>query len=168
VTIARPIDEREAAALRRCEDQIRWYERHSTRSWRWFALVQTAAVLLAASTPILILWSSVPKAVQALPAALASVAAGLGGTFRWLQNKSRWAYAAEALKSERVFYERRASPHYGPEVWEEEALSAFVRRIEEVSMAEVSEWQSDLSRLASSDTGRSTGPRDRPSASSDS
>jgi hypothetical protein len=164
----RPIDEREAAAFKRCEDQIRWYERHSTRAWRWFAVVQTAAVLLAASTPILILWSSVPKAVQALPAALASVAAGLAGTFRWLQNKSRWAYAAEALKSERVFYETRAAPRYGPEVSDQEALSAFVRRIEEISMAEVSEWQSDLSRLASSDAARPTVPRDRPSGSSDS
>ena len=148
---ARPFDEREQAALRRCDDQIEWYSKHSVREWRWFVSVQTAAVVLAAATPVLILWGSVPKAVQALPAALASVAAGLAGTFRWLQNKTRWAYAAEALKSERVLYDTRTPPQYGSEMAEEAALAAFVRRIEEISMTEVSEWRSDLSRPASSE-----------------
>ena len=147
---AKPFEEREADALRRCDTQIEWYSTHSTRAWRWFTLVQSAAVALAAATPVLILWSSLPKAVQALPAALASVAAGLAGTFRWLQNKGRWSYAAEALKSERVQYDTRTPPSYGPELEQDEALSRFVRRIEEISMTEVSEWRSDLSRPASS------------------
>lgn len=146
-----PFDERERAAFRRCDDQIEWYTRHSAREWRWFVAVQSAAVVLAAITPVLILWSAVPKAVQALPAALASVAAGLAGTFRWLQNKTRWAYAAEALKSERVLYETRTAPGYGRELSDEDALAAFVRRIEDISMTEVSEWRSDLSRPAASE-----------------
>ncbi len=147
----RSFDEREAEAIRRCDAQIEWYSTHSVQAQRWFAVVQSAAVGLAAATPVLILWSGVPKAVQALPAALASVAAGLAGTFRWLQNKSRWAYAAEALKSERVRYDTRTPPDYGPERGEDAALAAFVRRIEEISMTEVSEWRSELARPASSE-----------------
>jgi hypothetical protein len=146
----RPVGEREQAALRRCDEQIEWYSRHSAHAWLWFAAFQSAAVVLAAATPVLILWSSVPKAVQALPAALASVAAGLAGTFRWLQNKSRWAYAAEALKSERLRYDTRTPPDYGPELADEEALAAFVGRIEAISMAEVSEWRSELTRTPAS------------------
>ena len=145
------LEERREAALRRCDEQVDWYTRHSAQAWRSFAVVQTAAVVLAAATPVLILWSSLPKALQALPAALASVAAGLAGTFRWLQNKTRWAYAAEALKSERVRYDTRTPPDYGPELDDGAALAAFVRRIEEISMTEVSEWRSELARPAPSE-----------------
>jgi hypothetical protein len=56
----------------------------------------------------------------------------------------------EALKSERVQYDTRTPASYGPELDQDEALSRFVRRIEEISMTEVSEWRSDLSRPASS------------------
>jgi hypothetical protein len=140
------LDERRAAALRRCDEQIGWYSKHSGRAWLGFAVVQSAAVVLAATTPVLILWSSLPKALQALPAALASVAAGLTGTFRWLQNHSRWSNAAEALKSERVRFETRTPPDYGAELSDEAALAAFVNRVEGISMTEVSEWRSDLAR----------------------
>lgn len=146
---APPFGERERAARQRCAEQIEWYSKHSTSAWRWFVVVQSAAVVLAAATPVLILWSSLPKALQALPAALASVAAGLAGTFRWLQDKTRWAYTAEALKSERVLYDTRTPPHYGPRLAQEDALAVFVRRIEEISMTEVSEWRTDLSRPTS-------------------
>ncbi|HVN61292.1 MAG TPA: DUF4231 domain-containing protein [Gaiellaceae bacterium] len=143
---------RTAIALRRCNEQIAWYERHSKREWVLFVAFQSTAVLLAALTPVLILWAAVPKAVQALPAALASVAAGLVGTFRWLQNKTRFAYAAEALKSERVLFATRTPPRYGPELPDDAALAAFVARIEEITMNEVSEWRVELTRAASSES----------------
>jgi hypothetical protein len=141
-------ESREQVALRRCEEQIRWYDRYSKREWRLFTLFQSAAIALAAATPVLILWSSVPKAVQALPAALASIAAGLVGTFRWLQNKTRFAYTAEALKSERILFETRTPPHYGLDVTNDQAPAAFVGRIEQITMTEVGEWRADLARAA--------------------
>ncbi len=55
-----------------------------------------------AAGKLLILWSDLPKAVQALPAALAAVAAGLVGIVRWPHNKTRFSFTAEALKSEHV------------------------------------------------------------------
>lgn len=136
--------------MARCQAQIDWYSQHSKLEWRLFVLFQTAAIALAAATPVLVLWSSLPKAVQALPAALASVAAALVGTFHWLQNKTRFAYTAEALKSERVLFETRTPPRYGVEVEEDQALAAFVTRIEELTMGEVAEWRADLSRAMGS------------------
>jgi hypothetical protein len=143
-------DRRLQAALDRCSEQIGWYTRYARREWVLFIVFQSAAIALAAATPVLILWSSLPKPLQALPAALASVAAGLVGTFHWLQNKTRFAYTAEALKSERVLFETRTPPRYGPELTDDEALSAFVVRVEEISMTEVSEWRADLARPTTS------------------
>jgi hypothetical protein len=134
------------AALARCNEQIDWYTRYARREWILFIIFQSAAITLAAATPVLILWSSLPKPLQALPAALASVAAGLVGTFHWLQNKTRFAYTAEALKSERVLFETRTAPRYGLSLSDDEALAAFVVRVEEISMTEVSEWRADLAR----------------------
>jgi hypothetical protein len=51
------------------------------------------------------------------------------GTFRWLQNKTRFAYIAEALKSERILFETRTPPHYRLEVTNDQALAAFAGRI---------------------------------------
>jgi uncharacterized protein DUF4231 len=114
-------------------------------------------VLLGAATPVLILWSTLPKAVQALPAALASVAASLVGTFRWLQNKARYSYTAEALKSERVLFATRTPPNYGLDRDDDEALATFVSRIEQVAMTEVSDWRTEVVQVRPSDSGTSSG-----------
>jgi hypothetical protein len=69
-------------------------------------------------------------------------------TFRWLQNKTRFAYTAEALKSGRILFETRTPPHYGLDVTHDQALAAFVARIEQITMTEVGEWRADLARAA--------------------
>jgi Protein of unknown function (DUF4231) len=146
-------DERRAFALRRAEEQIDWYETHSSRQWRAFAVFQSAAVVLGGLTPVLILWSDLPKAVQALPAALAAVAAGLVGIFRWNDNKARYSFTAEALKSERVKYATRTGPNYGRDRSDDEALDRFVGRIEDLAMTEVAEWRSEFARAANGSPG---------------
>ncbi|MGH3072096.1 MAG: DUF4231 domain-containing protein [Gaiellaceae bacterium] len=133
-------------ALNRVEEQIEWYESHSARQWWAFTVFQTAAVVLGGLTPVLILWSELPKAVQALPAALAAIAAGLVGIFRWPHNKTRYSFAAEALKSERVKFATRTGPRYGRGRSEDEALDSFVARIEDIAMTEVAEWRGELTR----------------------
>jgi hypothetical protein len=45
-------ESREQVALRRCDEQIRWYDRYSKREWRLFTLFQSAAIALAAATPV--------------------------------------------------------------------------------------------------------------------
>ena len=146
-------DARRAFALARAEEQIAWYEAHSSRQWWTFAVFQTAAVLLGGLTPVLILWSELPKALQALPAALAAVAAGLVGIFRPLHNKVRYSFTAEALKSERVRYATRTGPLYGRELSADEALDNFVARIEDISMTEVGEWRGEFARATGGSPG---------------
>jgi len=141
-------DERRAFALGRADEQIAWYESHSSRQWRAFAVFQSAAVVLGGLTPVLILWDAVPKAVQALPAALAAIAAGLVGIFRWPDNKTRYSFTAEALKSERVKYATRTTALYGRDRSDDEALESFVARIEDISMTEVAEWRGEFARAS--------------------
>jgi hypothetical protein len=141
-------DGRRELALRRADEQIDWYESHSARQWQAFSVFQTAAVVLGGLTPVLILWSGLPKAVQALPAALAAVAAGLVGIFRWPHNKTRYSFTAEALKSERVKFATRTTSLYGRDRTDEEALDSFVARIEDIAMSEVAEWRGEFTRAA--------------------
>ena len=141
---AENVQTRRKEAMRRCDEQIGWYQRFSSREWRFFVVFQTGAILLGAATPVLILWSSLPKAVQALPAALGSVAAALVGTFGWLRNKARYSFTAEALKSERVLFTTRTPPSYGLDLTEDAALATFVSRIEQIGLTEVSQWRTDV------------------------
>jgi hypothetical protein len=143
-------DVRREFALRRVDEQIHWYETHSARQWRAFAVFQSATVVLGGLTPVLILWSELPKAVQALPAALAAIAAGLVGIFRWPHNKTRYSFTAEALKSERVKYATRTTLPYRRELSDDEALENFVARIEDIAMAEVAEWRGEFARATGS------------------
>ena len=147
---------RRAKALERCAQQVEWYERHARIASRSFTVFQAAAIVLGALTPVLILVTNLPKAVQALPAALASIAAGLVAMFRWLENRTRFSYTAEALKSERLKFETRTTPSYATSLADERALENFVARIEEISLREVAEWRSQLAE-----------PRGRENASGD-
>jgi hypothetical protein len=136
--VSQDLDERRALALKRCDDQIHWYTKYGIWAGALYRTFQTSAVLLGAITPVLILWTELSLVLQALPAALASVSAGLVGIYGWQENKARFAYTAEALKSERVKYETRTSVYRGDPA---RALSRFVARIEAIAMAETSEWR---------------------------
>jgi hypothetical protein len=97
--------EQAEAALTRCNDMIAWYERHHHAARIWYRLFSTSAIMLAALTPILILWSpngAVAPIWQAAPAALASFFAALLTTYRWREDWIRFAVAAETLRSERA------------------------------------------------------------------
>jgi hypothetical protein len=87
------------------------------------------------------LWSDVPKALQALPAAFASVAASLNAVFRWRENWSLRSHTCEALKRELLKFRSRASEEYDAGLDDQKALSNFVKRVEQLSMNELSEWR---------------------------
>ncbi len=135
------LEARRTLALERCDAQVRWYTRNGIWAGVLYRVFQTAAVLLAALTPVLILWTDLSPVLQALPAALASVSAALVGIYGWQDNKARFAFTAEALKSERVRYETRTGAYRGDS---SRALSRFVARIESLAMAETAEWRSSF------------------------
>ncbi len=132
------LDARRALALERCDRQIHWYTKNGIWAGVLYRVFQTSTVLLAALTPVLILWTDLSVVLQALPAALASVSAALVGIYGWQDNKARFAFTAEALKSEKIKYETRTGVYRGDPA---RALSRFVNRIEAIGMAETTEWR---------------------------
>lgn len=144
------INARREIALKRCNEQIKWYEDHASHARILYRAFQSAVVILGGLTPVLALWSEeVSRGVQALPAALAAIVAGISGFWRWQENWIRFGYTAEALKSELVKFETRATEAYRASLNEEQALENFVIRIEDLAIGEVSEWRTRLSQTES-------------------
>ncbi len=136
--MSQDLDARRELALERCDRQIHWYTRYGIWAGVLYRVFQTSAVLLGAITPVLILWTDLSVVLQALPAALASVSAALVGIYGWQDNKARFAFTAEALKSEKIKYETRTGAYRGDST---RALNRFVGRIEAIAMAETAEWR---------------------------
>ena len=116
-------------ALKRCVEQIGWYERHARRARVFYRTFQSAVVVLAGLTPVLALWEKAPELVQVLPAAIASIAAAIIGLWSWQENWVRFAATAEALKSELLRLQTRTSEAYEIRLDEETVLDNFVARI---------------------------------------
>lgn len=135
------INERKQVAIDDCKKMISWYDRKKRISRRLFYLFQVSAIVLSALTPIFILWSELPKAIQALPAALVSISVGLSAIFKWRENWAIRAYTSEALKRELMKYQARASKKYNETLSEQEVLDTFVETIDTLTMSEVSEWK---------------------------
>lgn len=134
-------DQRVDAAMKRYEHILHWYDDIKNRNRTYFYIFQTAAIVLAAMTPVLILVNGSPKWVQAFPAAAASIASALLGTFHWRENFLRFANTAEALRSEKVRYDARVGSLYGGSVDDAKAFDTFVQRMEEVVSSETTEWR---------------------------
>jgi hypothetical protein len=104
-------------------------------------------VLLSGLTPVLILWTSLPKPLQALPSALAAVAAGVAGSFSWRDNRVRWKATQELLKSELSLFDVSAGTYKEGGA---AALNIVALRVEELSGRELEQWRSQQMELAKS------------------
>ncbi len=135
------LPDRRRLALQRCNGLIGWYEDTKSRHRRRYYGLQIATIALGGLTPILVLWTDLPKPIQALPAALASIAAGLAGVFQSHEQWVRSAAALESLRSERMKYLGRAGEDYAPDVEEQEAFRRFVLRMEAIVATHVQDWR---------------------------
>jgi hypothetical protein len=131
-------DERREHAIQRFRDEIRWYRGHARRARLLGRSAQIAIVVLAGLTPILELFYH--GSWVALFAALAALTASIAAIWGWHGNWIRWASTAESLTSELLKYETRTTPPYAARVDDDEALSAFVVRMEEIRLGETSAW----------------------------
>jgi hypothetical protein len=144
-------------ALKRCDEQITWYQDSS----KWMRLFhyggQCAVIVLTASVPLLALLaeqtvikessSCIAAAVrsnllQAGLAGLAAVILSLGNLFQWQKKWLSRAYTRELLKSERIKFVTRAGEAYASAKNDEEAGRIFVARIEDLAEIELKEWKS--------------------------
>lgn len=141
-TLEDTLNVREKAALERCDAQIRWYDQHTRRSQNLSNVFQVATIVLGALTPVLLLWgTALPVALQALPSALAAVAAGVSAIFHWGEDRTRFASTREALKSERFKFLTRTTEAYQATLDDQQALGHFMARIEGLALHELVEWQ---------------------------
>jgi hypothetical protein len=149
------VEGRRALVVDDCQKMIDWYEKNKRVPRRLYYVSQTATIVLSAVTPVLILWEELPKAVQALPAAVAGIAAGLNAVYRWRENWVLRAHTSELMKRELVKFRARASEHYRADLGEQEAIDNFVGRIESITMGELSEWR--VLQLQSAKEGHKSG-----------
>jgi hypothetical protein len=134
------IHDRVEKVLDHCKEMIKYYETGRTRERRLYRLFQTLIIILSALTPILILWTEIPKPLQALPAALASIAAGVIGIYHFHENWISSKNTAEALKNELLAYETRTTELYRTNLSDFKALDNFVIRIRDIQKDQITEW----------------------------
>src|SRR5215211_4665716 len=105
-------EKREAAAINACQASMKWFTKNKRIARNLYYTSHAAIITLSALTPVLILVTDLPKWAQALPAALAAVAAGMSSAFNWKENWIRRSTTLEFLIAEKTRYETRASPAY--------------------------------------------------------
>lgn len=140
------------SALRRCQELIEWYEKQKPKHRIFDYALQTLTIVMAGITPLLLMIDGLHNALKALPAVIATIAAGLNAAFRSRSTYVNFSYAAERLKSEKLKYEIRTSPEYSGKIDQTKELEAFIERIESIVLAELSEWRE---RLLKEDTAAS-------------
>jgi putative flippase GtrA len=132
--------DRQTRALKECRSSIDWFKKEKKQSRILFRLSQVSVVALSTLTPVLILVTQLPKWAQALPAALAAIAATLSNLFHWQENWVRRASTLQALEVELVRYETRTSSAYDVNISDHQALNNFVENMTRLNLNEVSNW----------------------------
>ena len=149
--------ERKKFAIEACEKHIDWFAKHKTEARLLYQSSQVAIIALGALTPVLIMISdavspSIPKWLQALPAAISSIVAGLSAVFHPRENWESRAVALEALQSELFKFKTRTSEFYTPEIDLQRALDNFVQRVDRINQEELGNWRNLQFRDTSAST----------------
>lgn len=126
-------------ALWRSRDLECWYHHVRDLHRNLFHLFQTTAIALGALTPVLIVVSNLPKAIQALPAAISTISVGLMASFHWQENWIRCSYVYERIRGDRYQFLTRTGPYR--RLNDEDALERFVTNIDHIAQGEVLQWR---------------------------
>ncbi|MCL0075714.1 DUF4231 domain-containing protein [Dehalococcoidia bacterium] len=121
----------------RYKDQIAWYGRKSVWNRRAYQIFQWTAIILSASTPVLIvIGEGWVKWLAVVVAALVAISTAALKTFKYQENWISYRTTAETLKKQIHFYE--ASIQGYENVEDKEAL--FVERVESLISRENTLW----------------------------
>jgi hypothetical protein len=135
-------------ALKRCKDLLDHYLRLKMESTNLSHGFQIASLILTAITPVLLLIPSnnegYVKILAAATSAGAAISTGLLSIYGWRETYVRSGYTYHALESEMNRYLTQASDDYANK---EKATQNFAKRIEEIYMAEVTDWRSEMQRI---------------------
>jgi hypothetical protein len=102
---------READAIIECDARVQWYLSRKNQALYGYWILQMAILTLTAITPVLILVTEIPKAVQALPAALAAIAAGAIGVFQRRATAGAFQVTATRLQNELFLFRTRSGKY---------------------------------------------------------
>jgi hypothetical protein len=151
------IQERKMFAIESCEKHIDWFANHKKEARLLYQSSQFIVIALGALTPIFIMISEnvsppIPKWLQALPAAISSIVAGLSAVLRPRENWVSRTVALEALQSELFKFKTRTSEFYSPEIDQQKALDNFVQRVDRINQEELGNWRNLQLRDSSTTT----------------
>ena len=135
--------------LKRCESLLDHYLRLKKEAHNRSSQTQFASLFLTAITPVLLLLPIDGQYVKILAAATsagAAISTGLLFIYGWQETYLRSGYTYHALESEMNRYLTQASDNYA-NLGEEKAAQNFSKRIEEIYMAEVTDWRSEMQRV---------------------
>jgi len=136
-------------ALKRCKDLLDHYLGLKKKSHNRSTRTQIASLVLTAITPVLLLipnnggWV---KILAATTSAGAAISTSLLSIYGWRETYVRSGYTYHALESEMNRYLTQASDDYA-NYDKEKAAQNFAKRIEELYMAEVTDWRSQMQRI---------------------
>jgi hypothetical protein len=105
-------DSAAAAARRRIDDQIDWYDRKSGHNQRWFKRLKVGQIVLAAAIPAAASLGA-HSDLLAVCGALIVVLEGLQQLQQYQQNWTAYRATCERLKHERHLFEAQAGPYAG-------------------------------------------------------
>jgi hypothetical protein len=132
--------DRRKKAVERYNYSVRWFERTKRDARVLYYIFQVAVIVLSGITPLVILATDSKLAQAAFPA-LAAICAGILGIYQWHESWRHRATTLEALKSEYVKFDTRSGDDYALTLTEDEAISRFVLKMEDILGGEVSEWK---------------------------
>jgi hypothetical protein len=136
-------------ALARCNCLMNRYLRWKKRNHLKSDLFRGVALVFTAITPVLLLLPMGIENVKILGAAASAVAAiatGLLSITGWRENYVRYGYIWHALQSEKYRYLTHATKEYSASD-EEAAAKKFACRIEQLVMADVTDWRDEMQRV---------------------
>jgi hypothetical protein len=148
--------ERQQQALDWFHGQLDWYARNAKKS-RWaYTAAQSAAIVLSAITPVIVVVESIPLATRGVPAVIATIALAASNLFGWRENWARNIQTAGALERERLWFDTQTGPYAGVE----DANTRFEQYVATASAtvtAEYGQWQAELLRRAKANINRGDG-----------
>jgi hypothetical protein len=142
--------------LRRLDDQISWYDKHSGRQRRSFYLLKLVTIVAAATIPLLaiiLLDAYLNKIVTSSLGALIVVIEGIQQLFQFQTNWILYRSACESLKREKYLYLGNAGPYAAAD----NPHSLLAERIESLITLEIASWTT--SQQPSGQGGKSSQPQ---------
>ena len=125
----------------RVDDQIRWYSGKSTSNKRWYTVLQTIEIILAALIPFLVGYTKTTNWAAIITGSFGVVITVIESVSKLNKFHENWIYyrtTSELLKHQKQLYLSHSSP-YNETV--DTVDNIFVKNIEQIISSENGQWK---------------------------